>query len=151
MNRPMRFHRLLALAGAVAVVAACQSSSVAGLVGTPAHWVYITPGTPQHGPNGDTVYLDIQNQGAGTAYLQPCGDGPLLDLQVNQNGNWQTYGPAITCPVQTVPGPIPLNVAAQLVVSRVFPSGTYRAGVYVGTTVTMSDAAEAYTVSFKIP
>ncbi len=151
MNGPMRFRRLLLLAGAIALVSACRKSDLAKLVGVPAHLVYITPGTPQPGPNGDTVYFDIQNEGAATAYLQPCGDDPLLDLQVYQNGNWQTDGQVVNCPAQTVPGPIPLAVAAELVVSRVFSAGRYRVGVYAAMSETMGDVAEAFTSAFDVP
>lgn len=151
MNGPTRFRRLLPLAGAIALVAACQKSDLAKLVGVPAHLVYITPGTPQPGPNGDTVYFDILNEGGATAYLQPCGDFPQLDMQVYQSGNWQHYGPAITCANQTVPGPIPLAVGAELVVSQVFSAGKYRVGVYAATSETMGDVAEAFTSAFNVP
>ena len=147
MKPPNRIARLVALAGALVFVGACGGSALRALVGVAAHNVNITPGVPQ----GDTVYFDIANSDFSSAYLQECGDGPALSIQVQQGGNWVAYGPAVTCPAPTVPGPIELKSGAELVVNREFTqAGKYRVGVSVGTSVTMSDAQMAYTVGFTI-
>ncbi len=151
MNRTIAFRRLLAAVGAMALVAACNQADVAKLVGVPANDVYITAGAPQAGPNGDTVYFDIRNEGIATAYLQPCGTGPLLDLQVYQSGAWQAFNSGSTCPVATPSGAIELDTAADLIVTSVFPAGQYRVGVYVGTTAALSSVTEALTAPFTVP
>ena len=142
---------LFAALSLAAAVGAC-SSSISDFVGTPAHEVFVTPGSPQHGTSGDTVYYSISNSGASTAYLAPCGDVPAVTYQVFQNGAWVTTGPVTTCPVQTVPGPIELVPGTPIVVSNVFTTaGRYRAGVSVATKVDLSDAAPAWSVGVDIP
>jgi hypothetical protein len=135
----------------VVFAAGCGGSALSRLVGIAAHQVNITPGVPQHSAAGDTVYFDIANSGFSSAYLQECGDGPQVTLQVLKGAGWQSYGPAVACPTPTVPGPIELKSGEEKVVNRLFTEpGTYRAGVSVGTSVTMSDAQMAYTISFTI-
>ena len=145
--------KLLLVAGLAfaAGLGAC-SSGLARIVGVSAHDVYITPGRPQPGPQGDSVYFNIQNNGGATAYLSRCGDEPALTLQVFQNGNWVNTGPAVSCPSPSTPGPIELAPGASIVLVEVFPSpGHYRGGVSAATTADLADAAQAWTVGFDIP
>jgi hypothetical protein len=142
---------LFVLAACAVTAAGACSSSLARLVGVPSHDVNITPGAPQAVSGGDTVFFSIDNNGVNTAYVQPCGDQPALDLQVYQNGAWVELGPAVTCPAPTNPGPIELASGAQLVVAAFYTGpGHYRTGVSVGTDAALSDAAMAWTAGFDI-
>jgi hypothetical protein len=149
--RPSTQRLLFAALAFAAGVGAC-SSSLSGFVGVPAHDVFVTPGAPQHGTGGDTVYYSIANNGASPAYLMPCGDAPAISYEVFQNGAWVNTGPAISCAVQTVPGPIELDPGTPIVVSTVYASpGRYRAGVSAASKADLSDAAMAWSVAVDIP
>lgn len=133
-------------------LAACGGSSISGTVGTPAHGVFVTAGHPQPGPQGDTVYLSIDNEGSGTTYLQQCGDNPTLDIQQWVNGHWQPVPQPLTaCPAPTTPGPLELALGQTLVVTRIFTSGTFRVGVFVASKPDYTDVAESMSASFTVP
>ncbi|HEY5218583.1 MAG TPA: hypothetical protein VIJ16_02185 [Gemmatimonadaceae bacterium] len=136
---------------ALAIVAIGCSSSVERLLGTSAHQVFISAGAPQAVTGGWSVYLNIVNQSFATAYVQPCGDDPALTIEKSVNGQWQSTL-AVTCPVSSNSGPIQLMSGDSILINRVFSdSGQFRAGVSVGTTPSLSDAATAWTTGFIIP
>jgi hypothetical protein len=135
----------------LAIVAIGCSRSVERLLGTSAHQVFISAGAPQAVTGGWSVYLYIVNQGFSTAYVQQCGDDPALAIEKSVNGQWQSTM-AVTCPVSSNPGPIQLVSGDSILISRVFSdSGQFRAGVSVGTTPSLGDAATAWTTGFIIP
>ncbi len=147
---PPKF-RLALFAALTLAVAACSKSPLADLVGISAHNVFITPGAPQATAGGDSVYFSIVNEGAANVYIRPCGDAPQLDVQVQENGAWQDVAQG-TCPVQTVPGPIEVDIGATIVTRRLFTdSGHYRVGIYVATDAQLSDGGEAWTIGFDVP
>ena len=148
--RPSR--KVLLFAALAAGAGACSGGAIAKLVGVPAHYVYITPGAPQHVAGGDSVYLSIANQGFVTAYVERCGDAPALDFQVQQNGQWVEMGPAITCSTPSTPGPIALDPGQSIVIAHLYPNaGHYRVGVSAASKADLSDATEAWTVAFDTP
>ncbi|MGH7669494.1 MAG: hypothetical protein ACRENQ_08350 [Gemmatimonadaceae bacterium] len=143
---------LLFAALATAVAAGACSSAISDLLGVVEYNVFVTPGSPQPGPQGDTVYVTISNNGVNPAYLARCGDQPAVTIQVWQNNTWVQSGPILDCLAPSSPGPIEVDPGTPIVISNVYPdSGRYRVGVSVATQADLSDAAAAWTVGFDVP
>ncbi len=134
------------------MAAGACSSALSEFIGVSAHNVYISAGSPQPAPQGDSVYLTISNSGVASAYLARCGDEPALDYQVWQNNAWVEMGPAITCPTPSTPGPIQLDPGPAILMNTVYTTpGRYRVGVSAASKPDLSDAGMAWTVGFDIP
>jgi hypothetical protein len=73
-----------------------------------------------HTTSGDSVTIHIANTGTQTAFLPPCGPGPLLRLQQFLNGNWIGGVQNFMCLSSPTPGPIRLAPGASIDVSREF-------------------------------
>jgi len=132
----------------VLTIAACGDDITAPMS---AHGVSITVTQSGIDAYGTTMSVRIANGASSTAFLIPCGAGPLLLVQQLVNGRWQSQPIALLCPAPLMPGPLTIAAGDALVVTRSFSlPGRFRLAVDVGTSSDMNDGEDATSNSFDI-
>jgi hypothetical protein len=117
----------------------------------PAGGPVLTAKVGGRGASGDTVFVDVANLGTTSAFIERCGDDPLVLTQQFSNGVWTGGIENISCVASTEPGPVKVAPGAHLLVVRVFASpGQFRFLARVAKLPDLSDAAPVTSNSVDI-
>lgn len=100
---------------------------------------------------GDTVFLDITNSGATTAFFPRCGTEPLVLTQEFVNGVWTAGVQNFSCVTSTTSNVFALTAGAHIRVMRLFPaSGQFRFILNCATVPDLKDTSPCLSNPFEV-